>query len=67
MRGSRLFDHTMISIEQIKKKVVMSEDLRFSLKISVKTKKKRSSLFVMRPLIFSVAPHFLRGSKLQPA
>ena len=48
------------------KKVTMSADVVFSLKIPVKVKKK-SSLFVMRPHIFSEAPHFLRGPRLQPA
>ena len=45
----------------------MSADIVFLLKISVKTEKKRSSLFVMRPLIFYEVLRFLRGPRLQPA
>ena len=55
MRGPRLFDHTDW---KSRKKIFMSPDVLFSLKISVKTKKIRSSLFVIRPLVFSEAPIF---------
>ena len=49
-----------------KKNVFTSSDALFSLKISVKSEK-RSSLSVIRTLIFSEVPHFLRGPRLQPA
>ena len=64
MKGPRLFDHT-----DWKKKKRCSRppnDVLFSLKISLKSKKK-FLFFVIRPLILSEAPHFLGGPRLQSA
>ena len=59
MRGPKLFLFFPLEIgKDKKKKVFMSADVVFSLKISLKTEKKGFSLFVLRPLIFSEALGF---------
>ena len=63
MRGS--IGYLITVIGKAKKKIFTFSDVLFSLKISVKSEKK---VFVVRDeaLIFSEAPHFLRGPRLQP-
>ena len=62
-RPYRLFDHTDWKSKKsslIQRYPVFTENIG-------EEQKKRSSLFVIRPLIFFEGPHFLRGPKLQPA
>ena len=62
MRGPRLSRQILffpLEIGETEEKIFTSADIGFSLKISVMTKKKRSLLMVMRPLIFYKAPRFL--------
>ena len=59
MRGPRLFLFFTPKVGEDQKKVFMSVDVAFSLKTSVKTKKK---VFV----VCDETPHLLRGFRLQP-